>query len=87
MNVSSGNLLGSHPISYILFKDWTFLRITRISPTLMFLWIFVSLKPKLAVQLLIEKKENPKVDDTWTTRFIFTSQISGKNNEFNLIGK
>lgn len=51
--------------SYVSFKDETFLRITLVSSTAMFLWIFILLKPKLAVQLFTLKKMKKKLDLWW----------------------
>lgn len=50
--------------SYVSFKDFTFWRITLVSSTSMFLWIFISFKPKLAVQLFTKKKMK-KLDRRW----------------------
>lgn len=65
--------------SYVSFKDFTFWRITLVSSTSMFLWIFISLKPKLAVQLFTKKNEKTRPSMT-CKRFILFSllRISGK---------
>lgn len=60
--------------SYVSFKDFTFWRITLVSSTSMFLWIVISLKPKLAVQLFTKKNEKTRPSMT-CKRFILFSLL------------
>lgn len=66
--------------SYVSFKDFTFWRITLVSSKSMFLWIFISLKPKLAVQLFTKKNGKKTRPSMTCKRFILFSllRISGK---------